>query len=251
MTESKNLPATKGSAGVATVEEVPEFLKAHAGEGNENVTRNDMVLPRIGIIQALSPQIKRNDPAYIPGAEQGDIFNTLTGDLYKGGVLMVNTYFVAEVAVFKKRTAGGGFRGTFPNMAAALEFIKVHPESADLEAIEQGIHYVLILDEARKPIAEAAMVFQITKLKVSRKWNSLIELRPNTPRYGVVWKIGTVEETNSRNQSYFNFTVAPSGFVDEATAAAAKKLYESVKGGQKQVDRTENPGAAAETEIEY
>ena len=42
-----------------------------------------MQIPFIGIIQALSPQLQKDDPLYIKGAEQGDIFNTVTQEIYK------------------------------------------------------------------------------------------------------------------------------------------------------------------------
>jgi DNA-directed RNA polymerase subunit H (RpoH/RPB5) len=247
---TKNGLNTPAPAGVST-EAVPDFLKQYGEVGSENVTRNDMVLPRIGLIQALSPQIKRNDPAYIEGAQQGDIFNTVTSALYGASVYLVNCYFVSEVAVFKKRAAGGGFRGTFKNLTEAQNFINNHPEGADLEAIEQGLHYVLVLDEDKNPVTEAAIVFQSTKMKISRKWNSLIELSgKGGPRFGRIWKIGSCSEKNQKGE-FFNYTVSPAGFITEAIAEPAMALYNAVKGGLKQVDRSETHEEVAADDIPY
>ena len=43
---------------------------ADSGVGFEEVTSSDLQIPFLRIIQALSPQLKKNDPAYIEGAGQ-------------------------------------------------------------------------------------------------------------------------------------------------------------------------------------
>ncbi len=65
------------------VSELDKMLEADAGVGLENITTEDMQIPFIRIIQALSPQLQKDDPLYIKGAEQGDIFNTVTQEMYK------------------------------------------------------------------------------------------------------------------------------------------------------------------------
>ena len=237
---TKNEVNTRTTAAIVT-DAPPSFLAQFAGQGNENVTRTDMVLPRLGLIQALSPQLQRNEPAYLAGAEQGDIFNTVTGDIYSGGVFVVNCFFVKEWAVFKLRTKGGGFRGTFPSEKAAKEHMASLQDAADCEVIEQALHYILVLDADKNPISEAALVFASTKLKVSRKWNSLIELGGHDkPRFAKIWKLGSVSEKNEKG-SFFNYTVAPAGFVTEEIAIAANALWKAVKDGIKVVDRAEAP----------
>jgi hypothetical protein len=247
MTAEKNLPVTKAPSTLAT-EAVPDFLQQYGGAGNENVTRNDMVLPRLGLLQGLSPQLKRTDPSYIEGAQQGDIFNTVTGDLYANGVCVVNCFFVKEWAVFKKRTAGGGFRGTFPTEKEANAHMAALPEVAECEVIEQALHYILVLDEDKHPISEAALVFASTKLKVSRKWNSLIALQgEDKPRFTKIWKLSSVPESNAKGD-FYNYAVSPAGFITEEIAIAANALYAAVKEGTKTVDRA---AAQEEAPLEY
>ena len=50
-----------------------------------------MQIPFIRILQALSPQLNKQDSLYIKGAEQGDIFNTVNQEIYKAdeGVIVV------------------------------------------------------------------------------------------------------------------------------------------------------------------
>ena len=240
MTQGLN---TTKPAGVETP--MPDFLSQYAGAGNENVTRNDMAVPRILLLQALSPQLERGNPAEIEGARSGDMINSVTSELFQS-LLVVNCYFVYEVAVFKKRSAGGGFRGVFPTLQEAERFIAAHPEKDDLEPTEQGVHYCLLLDpESRLPMGEAAIVFSSTKMKVSRKWNSFIGLRPNAPRFAQVWKLSTVPEKNAKG-SFYNYAVGPSGFITEDIVDAAKRLYEAVSSGERTVERKQDNDAPSE-----
>ena len=54
----------------------PDWMK-DGNRGSEEVSSNDITLPRLQIIQDLSPQHKKNKPEYIDGAEVGDFFNSL------------------------------------------------------------------------------------------------------------------------------------------------------------------------------
>ena len=51
-----------------------------AGSGLENVTSEDMAIPRLKILQALSPEVNKNDGKYVEGASAGDVINTVTNN---------------------------------------------------------------------------------------------------------------------------------------------------------------------------
>ena len=91
--------------------ELDKMLEADAGVGLENITTEDMQIPFIRIIQALSPQLQKDDPLYIKGAEQGDIFNTVSQEIYKQdeGVIVVPAFFEKKFLEFQLRSSGGGF----------------------------------------------------------------------------------------------------------------------------------------------
>lgn len=46
---------------------------------NDNLGAADVIMPRLGILQALSPQLNPRDPSYIEGAKVGQIVNVATG----------------------------------------------------------------------------------------------------------------------------------------------------------------------------
>ena len=53
------------------------------GNGFENVSAKDMLIPRLTILQKMSPQIDDSDPKYIKDAKYGDFCDTGTGEIFK------------------------------------------------------------------------------------------------------------------------------------------------------------------------
>jgi len=75
--------AAKQETSLALSEEMMSVLDEHEGQGLDYDTA-DLQIPFIRVIQAMSPQVNKRDPAYIDGASVGDIFNTVTGRYWEG-----------------------------------------------------------------------------------------------------------------------------------------------------------------------
>lgn len=78
----------------------------------------DKRLPILRVLQANSPQAKRGNPAYIPGAKEGDFINTATGQIYDGerGLYFIAAYKHLKFPEYIKREedgSGGGFLGIY------------------------------------------------------------------------------------------------------------------------------------------
>ena len=106
----KNAVAEKQATDVAP-STLSSLLEEEAGAGLENFNTEDMQIPFIRILQALSPQLNKQDSLYIKGAEQGDIFNTVSQQVYKAdeGVIVVPCFFEKKFLEFALRSSGGGF----------------------------------------------------------------------------------------------------------------------------------------------
>ena len=234
----KMLPATQTPGELVSQEDssLPDYLRGFGSEGNENVGRDDFTVPRLVVLQALSPEVDpSNTQKYIPEAKIGMIMNTVTRAL-SNSLRAVNVYFVKEFAVFKKRSAGGGFRGVYPTQNEAISFLESQEDSRDLEVTEQAVHYLLLLDpQTGRPAGEAALVMTSTKMKVSRNWNALIKLAGG-PRFAGVWDLSTVSEKNAKG-AYFNLTVKPAGFIPAGAVNAARALLDAVASGTRAVER--------------
>lgn len=74
---SKEL-ATQQTGGVPMSADQMEFLANRAGQGAERVSMADIIMPRVNILQSLSPQLSPRKPEYVEGAKEGQIFNAAT-----------------------------------------------------------------------------------------------------------------------------------------------------------------------------
>src|SRR5262249_37088660 len=93
--------------------EIPEWLVRPAGEapaGIEEMGRQDMTLPPLGVCPAPSPPCLPRDPEYIDGPGQGRCFNTITKENYGGRVQLVPLLFYKTRILFGPMDEGGGLR---------------------------------------------------------------------------------------------------------------------------------------------
>lgn len=232
--------------------EIPEWLKQGQARGAENVTTDDVIIPRIELIQALSPARKKNDPAYIDGADEGMLYNNVTRTLFGESVTVVPVYYAKQFLVWKDRKAGGGgsngFRGAYGDRVSAENAIAALGEEG-LEAVDTAQHFVLVRvgDEWQEAVISMAK----SKMKVSKRWNSLIRMT-NTDSFSRAYKLSAVTETNARNESYFNFGISPLGFVSKDVYDRAERLYETIRSGAAKVS-TDYDGEVGEvaSETEY
>ena len=85
---SKELEEKK-SNGITTFD--ASILIDDAGVGQETMSRDDYMIPRLQVLQSLSPQVNKRDGSYVEGAEAGFIYNTVTQEAYDGekGIVVV------------------------------------------------------------------------------------------------------------------------------------------------------------------
>lgn len=82
-----------------------EELAATTGiVGMENARPEDFQIPRLQIAQALSPQLARNKPEYIPGLMVGQFFNTVTQQIYGDTVVVIPIKFTVSRLRFLNNT---------------------------------------------------------------------------------------------------------------------------------------------------
>lgn len=213
--------------------ELPEHLKNSEGLGNENVGSGDLQLSRLDLIQQLSPQLDKDNPSYLEGAETGHLFDSATGDLFEG-VFVINLYFDKRFQLFKKRSAGGGFEGSFQSDEAARQHMDDESLPADqYDIVETDIHGCLMLDANGEPKKPCVIYMSGSKAKVSRKWNTALATQGGD-RFASVWALSSVKEKNRQGQPYQNFKVDFAGWAGEALYAEAKENYLAFRGQQEQ-----------------
>ena len=229
-------------------------ITASAGEGT-TFDSSEMQIPFIRIIQALSPQVNKKDPAFIDGADQGDAFNTVTSEFWTGeeGLLVIPCYQETKFLEFVPRESGGGFMGELePNnpdiqnteRKGAKEIL---PNGNELVKSDQ--HYCLVVGDGGM-VQPAIVDMKSSQLKVSRRWKTQIAMQkirhPKTDAlltpavYATMWRLNTLQESNDQG-TWYNWSVTKHGLVQTKDILSEAKLFREqvMKGAVKAVDETE------------
>ena len=71
-----------------------------AGEGMDSIGTEDMQIPFLRILQPLSPEVQKGDAKFIKGASAGDLFNTVTQQVWDGedGVVLIPCGYTVSIS---------------------------------------------------------------------------------------------------------------------------------------------------------
>jgi hypothetical protein len=238
-TATKNVPAVQQGGQVSLFsEERPDWLTQGEGRGSENVSSQDLIIPRLEIVQATSP-IKDEDE----DAKDGYIYNSVTKEMYGNRVHVLPIFFRKEFLVWAIREKGkpapaDGFKGAYQSAPEAQDAIDgfEHPEK--YEVVDTPQQFCLLIRDDGK-VEEVVLSMSRTKNKVSRKWNSLIRMAGGD-RFSKVYALHGVKEENAFGK-FHNFDVEPVGFPTKQLYERAEKLYEGIVGGSVKVTADAEP----------
>lgn len=230
----KEVANIDSAGGALVLNDRPDWLDPNSYRGSEDVTSKDIILPRIDVLQALSPQIKKSDAQYIEGAEQGMIFNTVSGELYGDQLVFIPVMFKREFIVWQDRKAGGGFRGAFQTAEEAEHERQMLENPDGHEVVETHVHFVLLVhDDGR--LEEAVLSLSKSKRKVSRKLNSLVQMVPGD-RFSRVYKLTAIEVDGPKGE-YWSFDVTSLGYAAKPAWERGQQTYEAITRGERGIDR--------------
>lgn len=230
-------------------------MMADVGIGFENVTANDVAIPYLKILQALSPELRGTTK--VPGAEEGLIINTVTQQLMKE-FRIIPCAFKKSYVEWTPREAGGGLVKEHSD-EKILEKTKKNERNQDVLPngnliVTTAYHYVLVLTESGYERAVIAM--SSTQLKKSRRWiGQMMSLQVkvgdktfNPPSFSHSYHVGTGMETKDTN-SWFGWIINdPKMIDDKGLYETAKKFGQDVSAGLVKV--TEPPADGTVTEPE-
>jgi hypothetical protein len=225
----------------------PFNLEELAGQGSEFVTARDVRLPILKILYANSPVLDESDGKYIEGAKQGDIYNEVTGNLYKGkdGIIVAPCLYINTFNEWKDKGDSLGRPVGIHTDPLILTQTKRGDDGKDRlpngnYVEDTGNHFVYLLDSSYNPIETALIAMKSTQKKKSKTWNSMIQSRRlkgkngsfNPPAWSQAYRLKTTKESNSQN-FWYGWVVEFDKFLNEPnmvnTLEATKGFYESAK----------------------
>lgn len=230
---------TKANNAVAVVEPkmtsvgtaLPDYMNKSAGRGNEDVNASHLTIPRVKLLQKMSDEVDRHHANYVKDAKDGDFLNSLTRENYGDSIYVLPIKFKEEFAVWRKRDAGGGLIGTFKSEADARAAVTANEKPQDLDIVQGHSHFLLIKNaqtgELSKPVI---MDFSSSKLRVSRNWNSQIDIKGGD-RFTGLWKLTSVAATAKNKAQFMTLEVSYIGYATEEDYRAAEAYYEQFSRG--------------------
>lgn len=241
MTKAIERVETKGS--LATV---PAHLKQYVGMADDErvVGREDMLIPRLAVAQAgMSPQLKKNSELHIPELEEGDLFNTVTNEIYGKTANVIPLFFTKNWIEFAPNM--GGVLGQYSTIAdvpkGGLDWGRSEEEgSLPIPPRVTEFKNRMCLIETEAGYQPIVVSFKKGEVKFSDQWNSQIKfarMSDGLPCFGHVYTI-TSKLKNKGQQSWYVKTVAPSGFTPENIFGQAKSYFDQLNQGGYTVDTT-------------
>ncbi len=246
------LAAVPGGA-MATTDRPGFLVKQQAQEGLEEIERGDLILPRLSICQAMSPQRKKSDPAYIKDLEEGQFFNSVTSQIYGSGTVRVIPILARKSRLyFRPFDEGGGLlcqslNGKDGGRITPAGCIGCPKEAWGPNGEKPECTLLYNYPCALLPSWELIVVsMKVTSLKAARQWNTLMRLKVKSPARAGVHELRAVETKNNYG-TYFVFNVKPSRWVNESEFAQATEIFNSI---QEQQIRPSEVGLAEEVATE-
>jgi hypothetical protein len=235
------------------------MFEADAGRGMENMGQEDLALPFLKVLSGNDPVLDENEEA-----RKGDIYNTVTGALFKGkaGIRVVPCAYQRRFIQWAPRGSGSGAPVAIyepsderPKTERSPDDNKDYVVGGDGDYIEETHQHFVVLINEDGSHETALIAMKSTQLKKSRKWNSMMASRsmmgangPFTPpRFSHVYNLKTVSEENSKG-SWHGWEMSVEGPIEDAALyTRAKGFADSITAGDVVVKHTDDEAGGEDT----
>lgn len=253
--KSTRAVATSDTRKTDVVVDTPLDFAGDAGNGFEGARSEDFAIPFLQLLQGLSPQVKRSDGAYIEGAAEGMVFNTVTRavvDTEKEPLIVVPCAYRHTYVEWRVREKGGGFVAEHDTPPAPTtrddKGRDILPNGNQLN--DTRTFYVLVADETGA--TPAVLTMTSTQIRKAKQWymqQNMLRLNgPNgpytPPMFASKWSVTTVPESNEKG-SWYGWKFEHAGFMtadDAALYRDAREFHKSVKAGAVSADMSRSDG---------
>ena len=232
----------------------PDFMKQYAGEGAENIANSEVEIPRIKLIQALSPELQEQDDL-----KQGEFWHTVAEQSLGKSLNIVPLYIAQVYILWNPREGGGGIlaraddgvhwspnsgefsvkinKGTktvtwkmAPTVAASrlAEWGTYDPDNDKSQPAATKMYNVVAFLPDFPELSPCVITLQRSAIKVARRFLGKLKIT-RAPSYGQVFTVSSTQEQGDQGP-YWNYKLSSNGFVtDENAFNHYRGLYEQFK----------------------
>jgi hypothetical protein len=225
-----------------------------APTGLENVTSKDVLIPRMTILQALSPQLNKQKPEYIKNAEVGDFCDVAMGDTFREGFNFLPVYFAVVYLEWAPRASGKGLVANH-GLAIPKELEKqLSKDDKGRDVLPNGNYIVATATWFGLNLTAGGrrtfIPLSSTAFKASRNWMTKITNEKlnlggreiSAPIYWRGWTISTTHESNAQGDWFgWKMEAGPTVLEIDPTKNllnSAKDFYAQIRSGFVQGDFT-------------
>lgn len=205
------------------------------GRGFENLEREDILLPRIKLLQVLSPEVTGD-----LGKKAGQIYLNLSNTELGQKVLITPILHFRSRIKWNDKADGGGIDCSAPNArtpkdtkyatSCAACNLKDWDNTQAKKKDQQPKctmyeNFLVLIGDGTEAVI---LPMERTKTKVAKKFYSMMSFK-NADMWTFQYELGVVKETNDADEPYFNYTVADTGIkTDERRAAMCEQFWQSL-----------------------
>ena len=232
-------------------------MRQEAKDHHQHFDRSQLIIPRLNILQDLSPQIKERRAEYVPGAKSGHIYNNVAGTIDEE-ITFIPAKFSVRYIAWKIN------RGGLVDQNLTLEEVEENFEPAGLgmwsgmmsprpgepavqvEVIETPEWVGIAKGDGWGPMP-VAISFPITKAKTARKINTAIDMNMvedeggdfRVPIFYNKFTLKTAIEQSGENE-WFGWSVQHHGkdYAQPRYKDLAKELKIAFDEGKTEVDES-------------
>tara|TARA_R100000353_G_scaffold173842_2_gene140664 strand:- start:69 stop:857 length:789 start_codon:yes stop_codon:yes gene_type:complete len=232
-----------------------------AGTGLEEASADDYAIPFLRVLQSMSPQLKKSDGKYIQGAEEGNLFNTVTETVYDGteGVVLIPCAYKKKFIEWITRENGGGFVDD-SHPATILKSCKKDDSGRFIlengnQISETAEYYCIVAQDENAP-EQVLLSLTSSQLGFSRRWNTMLnnarvqnakgETVP-APMFSYMYNLTTIPQSNDQ-YSWMGLSVEKSRPTPMPLAVAALEFMKAARSGDVEV-RQEQEGVNASSDV--
>lgn len=253
MATKKTSPKKKGAVAQAQSTDVASinigsFLEQHAGEGSQNVSTNDLEIPRLKLFHGNS----EDAPEEISKA---DIYNNISKKVWKSKseyVRVIPCAFVKQYTHWRDIMKDGGFLGAYDSSSDILTKTK-KVEAKDVlvgddgqltdEYIRTDGNFFVLYEEDEDVWKPAQISMYSTNFKKAKLWNTMIKSQMlqgkngmfNPPSYAFIYKLkGEPKKKDAMSWALWNIELDEQ-VQDAKLLQSARQFSQSVIQGEVQV----------------